>query len=54
MAHLGGFGENFADRFLACFRSTALYVYGEPTDEVRAALAGFGAVHLGTMGGFAR
>lgn len=54
MTHLGGFGERFAERFLNCFTPTALYVYGEATDEVREALAGFGAVHLGTMGGFVR
>ena len=51
--HLGNFGSNFADRFLACFAPTALFVYGEPSDEARAALDGFGAVYLGTLGGYA-
>jgi quinol monooxygenase YgiN len=54
MVHLGNFGANFADRFLKCFEPTNLFVYGDPSDEVRAVLAGFGAVYLGTLGGFSR
>ena len=54
MAHLGNFGANFADRFMACFEPTSLSVYGQPSDEVRAALDGFGAVYLATLDGFRR
>ena len=54
MVHLGNFGAKFAERFLECCEPTALYVYGEPSDEARAALDGFGAVYLGTFGGFSR
>lgn len=54
LEHLGNFGENFAERFLACFAPTAFYVYGEPSDEVRGVLDGFGAAYLGTLGGFSR
>ncbi len=54
MAHLGNFGSKFAERFLECFEPTALCVYGEPSDDARAALDGFGAVYLGTLGGFSR
>ncbi len=54
MVHLGNFGAKFAERFLQCFEPTDLYVYGEPIDEVRATLDGFGAVYLGTFGGFRR
>lgn len=54
MAHLGNFGAKFADRFLGCVQPTALWVYGEPTDEVRTALGGFGAEYLGSFGGFSR
>ena len=54
MAHLGTFGANFAERFLGCVDPTALYVYGSPDDETRAVLAGFNAVFLGPLGGFAR
>jgi quinol monooxygenase YgiN len=54
LEHLGNFGANFAERFLACFAPTGLHVYGEPSDEVRGVLDGFGAVYMGTLGGFAR
>jgi len=54
MAHLGNFGTKFADRFLGCVEPTSLNVYGEPSDEVRAALDGFGPEYLGTFGGFSR
>ena len=54
MVHLGTFGAKFAERFLECFEPTGLHVYGEPSDEVRAVLDNFGAVYLGTFGGFSR
>ena len=54
MAHLGNFGTNFAERFMQCFAPTSISVYGEPTDEVRAALDAFGAIYLGNFGGFTR
>jgi len=54
MAHLGNFGAKFAERFLGAVEPTRLMVYGNPSDEVRAALAGFGAVHMTQLSGFAR
>ena len=54
LEHLGNFGANFAERFLACFSPTALYVYGEPNDAVRDVMDGFGAAYLGLLGGFSR
>jgi hypothetical protein len=51
---LGSFGQNFAERFLAAVAPTRLVVYGDPNDEVRAALSAFGAVHMAQIGGFAR
>ncbi len=54
MVHRGNFSAKFAERFLQYFEPTDLYVYGEPSDEARAALDGFGAVYLGTFGGFSR
>jgi quinol monooxygenase YgiN len=54
MTHLGSFGQNFAERFLAAVEPTRFVVYGNPNDEVRGALAGFGAVHMSQIGGFAR
>ena len=54
MIHLGSFGQNFAERFLAAVTPARLVVYGDPNDEVRAALSAFGAVHMAQIGGFAR
>lgn len=54
MIHLGAFGEKFADRFLAVLEPTRFVVHGNPDDEVREALAGFGAVHMAQIGGFTR
>lgn len=54
MAHLGNFGANFADRFMACFEPTSLSVYGPASDEVRGALDAFGASYFGTLSGFSR
>jgi len=54
LTHLGNFGSKFAERFLQCFAVDGVSVYGEPSDEVRAILDGFGSVYLGTFGGFSR
>ncbi len=54
MTHLASFGANFADRFMGCVNPTRFIVYGDPSSEVREALAAFGAVHRGQIGGFAR
>ena len=54
MTHLGNFGANFADRFMACFEVTSFSVYGPASDEVRDALDAFGAAYLGTLDGFSR
>ncbi len=54
MEHLGSFGANFAERFLACVAPTSIDVYGEPSAEVREGLAGFGPVYHSPFGGFTR
>ena len=54
MVHLGNFGTKFAERFLACLDPARMIVYGDPSAEVRSALAGFGAVHMARLTGFAR
>ena len=54
LTHLAAFGEKFAERFLALAEPTRLVVYGDPSAEVRGALAGMGAVHMAQIGGFAR
>jgi len=54
LVHLGNFGSKFAERFLSCVEPTGFTVYGNPSDEVRGALDGFGAAYLGWFGGFSR
>lgn len=54
MEHLGNFGAHFAERFMTSFTPTDFHVYGEPSDEVKAVLNGFGAAYLGPFGGFTR
>ena len=54
MVHLGNFGEKFATRFLAAFAPVNLTVYGPVSEEVRIALAGFGASHENRVAGFHR
>lgn len=52
--HLGNFGENFAERFLAILTPTGLQVYGPAEGGVREGLAGFGATFYEQVGGFER
>ncbi len=52
--HLGNFGENFAERFLAILNPTGLQVYGPAEGGVREGLAGFGAKFYDQVGGFER
>lgn len=54
MAHLGAFGENYAERFLALAAPRALTVYGDPSETARGVLANFGAVHFEKTNGFSR
>ena len=54
LAHLGNFGAKFMERFVACLDVTSFSVYGEPSDEAKGVLDGFGAKYLGTFGGFSR
>ena len=54
MAHLGAFGANYAERFMAALTPTAFTVYGRPNTAVREALSAFGPRYLGPFGGFAR
>jgi quinol monooxygenase YgiN len=54
LTHLGTFGQKYAVRFIAAVDQTRFVVYGNPNNEVKAALAGFGAVFMSLFGGFAR
>jgi quinol monooxygenase YgiN len=54
MRHLGNFGEKFAKRFMSILQPSRMMVYGEPTDEVIAALSGLNAEFMAPLGGFNR
>jgi hypothetical protein len=54
IAHVNGFLEKWAGRFLACVDVTRFTVYGNPSAAARELLAGFGPTYLGPWGGFAR
>jgi quinol monooxygenase YgiN len=54
IAHVNGFLEKYAERFLACIDVTRFTVYGNPSAAARELLAGFGPTYLGPWGGFAR
>src|SRR5215213_9547555 len=52
LTHLAGFGENFAQRFLAAMSPARLIVFGTPSEEAKQALSGFNPTYLGFFGGF--
>ena len=52
--HLGNFGANFAERFLAILSPTGLQANGPAEGGVRGGLAGFGATFYDQVGGFDR
>ncbi len=54
MTHIRNFGEHFASRFMTTFEPTRWVVYGEPTEDVREALARNGALFMSPIGGFDR
>jgi quinol monooxygenase YgiN len=54
VAHIGRFVENFAGRFLDLCAPTRMSVYGDATEEVKAATAGFNPRFYGPIAGHAR
>jgi quinol monooxygenase YgiN len=54
MTHLGNFGSKFAERFMALATPQSFFVYGKPNDQVKGALADFGAAYLTQFAGFVR
>lgn len=54
LAHLTGFGEKFAERFLTMVEPGRFTVYGEPKEDAREAMSGFNPTYLGSFGGFTR
>lgn len=54
MSHMGYFGSNFMERFMSILEPTNLTLYGDASDEVQEALAGFGPTLMLPAPGFAR
>ena len=54
MVHLGNFGSKFMERFMSHVDPTGFKVYGDASDEVKAALTAFGPQYLTQLGGFTR
>jgi quinol monooxygenase YgiN len=54
LAHVASWGPRFSARFLAAVEPTRLTVLGNASDELKAALSGFGPIHFVPLGGFVR
>jgi len=54
VSHVQRFVANFAERFLSLCTPTRMSVYGEPSDELKEAVAGFNPRYLGPVAGHAR
>jgi quinol monooxygenase YgiN len=52
VAHLRKFRKNFSERFLAMVVRTQFTVFGNPSDELRGLLDGFGVTYLRPFGDF--
>jgi len=53
LAHLRKFGKNFGERFLSMVDRRRFSVFGNPSDQLRELLDGFGATYLRPFGDFA-
>jgi quinol monooxygenase YgiN len=54
IAHVNGFLQKWAERFVGCVEVTRFTVYGDPSAGARELLEGFGPIYLGPWGGFSR
>lgn len=54
MQHIATFGEKYAERFFQVLQPTRFVIYGSPTPDVKAALAGFGPTYMTQVAGFSR
>lgn len=54
VAHVSGFMEKWAGRFMECVDVPRFTVYGSPDDAAREIVAPFGGTYLGHWGGFSR
>ena len=54
VAHVNGFMEKWAARFVAAVDVKRFVVYGSPSAAAKELLDGFGPVYMGPWGGFSR
>lgn len=54
LTHLATFSSQYAAKLMETGDATSFVVYGNPNDEVRKILDGFGAVYMLPIGGFIR
>lgn len=54
LSHLKTFVEKYAGPLMETGDATRFVVYGNPSDEVKKALEGFGAIYMSPIGGFVR
>jgi xanthine dehydrogenase iron-sulfur cluster and FAD-binding subunit A len=54
MFHVQRFVVNFASRFIGMCTPARMSVYGDPSDELRAGLAGFNLRYLDALAGYVR
>ena len=54
VAHVSGFMEKWARRFMDCVEVNGMTTYGNPDAACQEIIAPFGGKLLGTWGGFAR
>jgi quinol monooxygenase YgiN len=54
VAHVQRFVANFGAQFMSLCTPTRMSVYGEPSDELKEAMAGFNPRYLGPLAGHAR
>lgn len=54
MTHLGHFGPKFGGRFMALAEPKGSKVCGNPSDELKEVMRGFGAMIFAPVGGFTR
>jgi quinol monooxygenase YgiN len=54
MIHIATFGEKYAGRFFEILKPVGFTLYGSPSAEVNAALAGFNPTCMARIAGFSR
>jgi len=54
LTHVGNFGANFAERFMASVEPKKFVVYGPASDPLKEVLDGFGVEYMTPLDGFAK